>query len=423
MREEFVGYIPYSKLEFKKLWKEATFVFDANILLNLYRYSEDTKNDVLNSIENLKERVWIPYNICEEFFRNRTNTITEQNRIPEVLKKDISFDKEIKAIENLRHSSLDKHKREMLELIEKCKSKIVLIIEKYTESVIDFENDEILKKVLSIFENKVGKSLEEEKLKSYKKLIDVRYENKIPPGYKDIDKGENRKYGDCIIWFELLEYAKKNDKDIIFVSDDEKEDWIEIIKGEKKGPRKELLNEFYKKTGKRIYIYNTERFLQEYSINIENKQSSKASIDEIKLLKELNYKKRARNNRELQLLKRESDDEYNKKLEYMRYMSDNIKLDRLKEHMNYYENEKLSIYDKEKDQLNLYDYFIRNIRKIRYNLRNNREAFEDIYDRELISFLLGDREILNSIMGENIDIEYMYMKYLRSKEKIMESIY
>jgi predicted nucleic acid-binding protein len=69
---------------------------------------------------------------------------------------------------------------------------------------------------------------------------EMRAAQRMPPGYKDGGKGEN-KYGDLIIWFEILQYAKVNAKKfnkVVFLSNDEKPDWIyspknrvEIIKG------------------------------------------------------------------------------------------------------------------------------------------------------------------------------------------------
>ena len=38
MREEFRGYDPPTNDEFERLWKDAIIAFDANVLLNVYRY-------------------------------------------------------------------------------------------------------------------------------------------------------------------------------------------------------------------------------------------------------------------------------------------------------------------------------------------------------------------------------------------------
>lgn len=65
---------------------------------------------------------------------------------------------------------------------------------------------------------------------------DVRNAHRLPPGYKDSSKTEN-KFGDLIIWYEILEHLKKNastkttpreevSRHVLFVSNDEKSDWV-----------------------------------------------------------------------------------------------------------------------------------------------------------------------------------------------------
>lgn len=45
MIELFKGYTNYSEDEYKRIWESAIIVVDTNILLNFYRYSEDTKKE------------------------------------------------------------------------------------------------------------------------------------------------------------------------------------------------------------------------------------------------------------------------------------------------------------------------------------------------------------------------------------------
>ena len=66
MIELFKGYTNYSKDEYERIWKSAIIVVDTNILLNFYRYSEDTKREMIKILTNLKERLWIPYQIAKE---------------------------------------------------------------------------------------------------------------------------------------------------------------------------------------------------------------------------------------------------------------------------------------------------------------------------------------------------------------------
>lgn len=75
-----------------------------------------------------------------------------------------------------------------------------------------------------------------------------RYNKLIPPGYKDNKKDGPFKYGDLISWVETYKYAQLNKKNVIFVTDDVKEDWWERNgKGEILF-RKELIKEFRRKT-------------------------------------------------------------------------------------------------------------------------------------------------------------------------------
>ena len=57
---------------------------------------------------------------------------------------------------------------------------------------------------------------------------DARFEHRLPPGFRDENKGENR-FGDLIIWFEILQYSKEKREafpKVLFVTNDEKSDWV-----------------------------------------------------------------------------------------------------------------------------------------------------------------------------------------------------
>ena len=119
-----------------------------------------------------------------------------------------------------------------------------------------------------------------------------RYAAKTPPGYKDAKKTENR-FGDLLVWKEILNYAKSQEVDIIFVTHDQKEDWWNINSGKTIGPRIELRKEFYEETGHMFHMYTMSSFL---SFFIENKGKSidKATIDEVELFTSVMKKKVSR---------------------------------------------------------------------------------------------------------------------------------
>lgn len=70
-----------------------------------------------------------------------------------------------------------------------------------------------------------------------------RFEHRLPPGFRDADKPENR-LGDLIIWFEILaksSTSKEAFSKVLFITRDEKSDWVyapsmrtEIVRGNRK---------------------------------------------------------------------------------------------------------------------------------------------------------------------------------------------
>ena len=111
--------------------------------------------------------------------------------------------------------------------------------------------DTILSELTKLYEGKVGDKYSDERLKEIFTIGEERYNKKVPPGYKDTNKktGDRHRFGDLIIWLQILEKSKKDGCDIIFVTDDKKEDWWQLHNGDKIGPRRELIIEFRKETG------------------------------------------------------------------------------------------------------------------------------------------------------------------------------
>ena len=316
MKENFFGYIPYSSEEYKKLWNNAIVVVDANILLNLYRYSKKTQKEMFNSLDKLKDRLWIPYNTALEFFRNRLSVINERKSEYDSLVKALSFTKEIDKVNRVRHAILSDKKEKLLAIINECAVTVEnIIIEGKNEETIDYvKNDSILNHILELYDGKIGDKISEEKLKEYTKKIDKRYENKIPPGYKDINKDTDNKYGDAINWLETIAYAKNNNKDILYITDDVKSDWFNK---DTNMPRYELLNEFYCETNNnKIYIYTTESFLENFNKYLENdKKIDKLVSDEINEVRSKSQNMMDRFNEEISsLLQKKFYEEFKKNI-------------------------------------------------------------------------------------------------------------
>ncbi|HHQ0203968.1 TPA: PIN-like domain-containing protein, partial [Listeria innocua] len=154
-----------------------------------------------------------------------------------------------------------------------------------------------LKKLNYIFnyEGVLGKEYIQEDIDTLEEKIDLRYENDIPPGYKDKVKENqpsayryfgslkiNKAHGDAMLWLDMIDYMQKTDKQfekVVLVSDDTKEDWME---GGKEGVfRKELVIEFMQETGAFIERISTDEFISMFTdISERDKASLKNEIEE-----------------------------------------------------------------------------------------------------------------------------------------------
>lgn len=284
IKKKFFGYIPYDKITIKELWESATFVVDANILLNLYRYSKDTQEQVIECLNKIQDRLWIPHNTANEYFNNRFKVISEQVGVyKKITDSIINFDRIRNDVNQIRHLTLDK--KEILVLVKEFEGKINNLLNKDKKFSDDFLNDDpVLAKLVTLFDGRIGEEISEADLVKLKKNIDIRYSKRIPPGYKDRDKGDDKKYGDCINWLGTIQYSKDKKKNVIYISDDNKEDWMVISDKKVLGPRPELLNEFYRETnGNIVFIYNTTDFLENFNKYIN--KTIKISFDAIQEVK------------------------------------------------------------------------------------------------------------------------------------------
>lgn len=310
MKKLFFEHHKYSKEEFEQLISNAVLVLDTNVLLNIYRYDKQNQDKLFEVIDLVKNRLWLPYQIAKEFYKNRLKLVQNKSLFKENMTQ--CMESEINSIINRINNgsgeqtySLLKYERSIkdsiLKELDESKKNILNHIEAY-KSEINWDyvtgDDPVLEKIASIYEDKVNKKeyLEQELLNIYTEGSS-RYEMDIPPGYKDKKKPEPDRYGDLILWNEMINYACANKVDIIFVSDDVKEDWMQEINGQKIGPRIELIKEFKEKTKNLFYIYNTEKFIKVMSTkyNIEGTDKLESETKEI-----ISYNQETNDNMELE---------------------------------------------------------------------------------------------------------------------------
>ena len=267
MKRMFPGFYRPTLKEFTEKFKECVFSFDTSSLLNLYRYTPESRDNLLKILGAVKDRMWLPHQVGYEYHDNRIEVIIGQQGIYEELKKGVD-----KAI-----NSLDQHRRSasfqatsLIEPIRKALDEVKADLDKKKVDHPDLLNrDPILDALTELFDGKVGNPYDPEELKKKLTVAKQRFEAKLPPGYLDSTgrkkKEGDKKYGDVVLWFQLLDFATTTDKPMILVTGEAGEDWWQKADGRTVGPRPELLQEMHKEaTGKWFYLYSTEKFL-EYS--------------------------------------------------------------------------------------------------------------------------------------------------------------
>lgn len=281
MKVAIKEYLTLTKEEKSVLWKNAVFVFDTNVFLNLYRYTAETRKSLLDAMQQFSKRIWMPKQVAQEFMKDRPKVIFDTLKVFVGLKNE--KEKFIKYCKDkLRRKDNDVNIKKMSKEIDEHMERL-----KKTSNYIEkVDDDEVLNKLLKLFEQKVGNGFSEEELENIHKEGKDRYSKQIPPGYKDAGKGEdNNAYGDLIIWKEILAFAKSNKKDIIYVTGDQKEDWWEIVNGHTLGPRVELKKEFFEETNQEFNMYSMERFLTQFK-DVQGSKIEQRAIDEIKSYEE-----------------------------------------------------------------------------------------------------------------------------------------
>jgi hypothetical protein len=270
MRDLYNWYIGPNDDEVERIWSEGILTVDANVLLDLYRYHDHTREKLLDAIEHFSGRSWLASQAAEELVRNRKSVIASAAKTfsqAESNLEDLSKSAE-KTVNRLRSYRLIT--REIVEALDEAvRNSVVSARESISESKSAYPNyfgaDPIIGRIFALFNKSVGSPPSVEEMRARHTEAERRIENEIPPGYLDAEKEGDGAYGDYFLWQEVLSHAKDRGLPMILVTSERKDDWWEKHSGRTVGPRPELLREASVEAQQRILIYQTDSFLQRYS--------------------------------------------------------------------------------------------------------------------------------------------------------------
>lgn len=316
MKGMFPQFDPVRPVDYARIWSEALFVFDTNVLLNLYRYREATRGQMIEVLEALKDRIWIPYYVALEFQQNRLKVIAEQIEIFKNV-RDTVFNAHDSLLKDLDRLNLER--RHSVIEVDSLVSSLSDILESFDVNLNKKKEhqqglrdvDLIKNRIEEMFVGRVGKpATGQSELDQIYKQASVRSDKKIPPGYQDRNKGQGeqaefyhggliyqRKHGDYLIWRQLLDFARDSKlKSVILVTDDAKEDWWWEVKSEgqkKLGPRPELIDEAFVEAGITDFLmYRSETFLEQ-ARSFKQANISDGAIQEVREVSRFTEKERS----------------------------------------------------------------------------------------------------------------------------------
>ena len=270
------------------LWRNAIIVFDTCALLDFYYMTVEYQRIMAEILTYLSDRIWLPAQVMAEYEKNHDSAMLkpkeekyrakdiQNNRLVDDLKKYIELWEKQYYHPYLGDDKLNKVKAALNIIEPKIAEVKTIVAMEYQERRREIDaigQNDVLNNVVHTLHYGVPFTFAE-----IKQIVEegaFRYANLIPPGYKDSETKEGiHQYGDLIIWKEILRYAKNENRDIIWISNDTKSDWVIADetntnpKAEKPAndeigkPRRELLVEFYEETGHTIWFYQTADFIK-----------------------------------------------------------------------------------------------------------------------------------------------------------------
>ena len=269
---------------------ECIVVLDTNVLLVPYNVGKTSLADIVGKYKALadKKRLVIPAQVAIEFARNRSKKVGEiiqsLSNISSGVK--ISQDGDFPVLASTPEYDDYVAKRGSLKQVIKEYQESV---EKVVERIRAWEWDDpvavayrgVLKDCVVTIPQTV-EALEQECKK--------RYAVNLPPGYKDAGKVDGGS-GDFVIWKTILKVGAERKAPVIFVTGEEKPDWVYKANNKVIAPRYELVDEFRRESaGKEFFLISLVEFLrlfhaEESTIKQVQFWASDDSVDEYFRLK------------------------------------------------------------------------------------------------------------------------------------------
>lgn len=245
---------------------------DANVLLNLYRYTEQARTDLLAALGALGDRLWVPHQVLAEFWRNRETAINDARSTSTKAAQDMSGHAG-SAVQTLRtwanrvalsDEEYEDLRGQLADVFDAVQKTITQVGEGEWQNLThDTSADPVIAGLEPALVGRVGAPFGDGERTELTTLGMERVKQRVPPGYMDAKKDGDGAVGDFFVWEQLLREATIRRCDVLFVTADAKEDWWRKERGNNRGPRPELTAELRtRSSGSRLFLLSPKQFLE-----------------------------------------------------------------------------------------------------------------------------------------------------------------
>ena len=265
----FEGYRTPTGEELRAVLTSGLVVLDTNVLINLYRFAEQARDDLLRVLERLDGRLWLPHQVLVEFWRNRDAVLRDPRDTDSVLRS-------LRRAEANARQALNTWARQVSlpsGRVEEIAGELIDAFQATAESVDAFADrsaaraakdtadDPLLARLEPRLAGCVGPPFDEEARAAAEQEARRRIEAKEPPGHRDGGKEPALAIGDYFVWEQLLREAARRGGDVLFVTADTKDDWWRTVHDDRRGPQLSLVAELRRRSGGRLFMQTPAQFL------------------------------------------------------------------------------------------------------------------------------------------------------------------
>lgn len=273
LSDQFGAFYKPTDEQLKQAYTQGIVCFDANVLLDLYRLTPAARTTLLNLIEAIGDRIFVPYQVALEFHRNRARAVADHRleidgtraQLLELLGAAKGKVRQLAARAYGNAQRAAPVEAELQAAFDVATAFADSAAEEFdlNEDLIVGRADDILDRLDRLLAGKVASKPSVEQLDVDQVEAARRNEAKEPPGFRDASKGDGG-YGDYLWWAELVRFASSRPAPVLIVGNDAaKGDWVHTVRGIRIGLDPRLIDEVSGVTGHGVYLRSTSQFLED----------------------------------------------------------------------------------------------------------------------------------------------------------------